>query len=119
MIPTTTRITAQTRWNNQRRIIVKDNTKSQTEPGGHYALQSEKDSSGVICENGGTDYCPQKGKNAHDNEIKELEQRIQAIKEQLRIALKKRDELASSVELTKADHQTPADTGTKANNDRR
>ncbi|XP_032903088.1 glutamate receptor ionotropic, NMDA 3A-like [Amblyraja radiata] len=119
VLPTTTRVTAETRWNNQRRIIVKDNTKSQTELGSHYALQSEKDSSGVICENGGTDYCQQRGKNAHDNEIKELEQRIQAIKEQLRIALKKRDELASSVELTKDDHQTPAGTGTKANNDRR
>ncbi|XP_059848393.1 glutamate receptor ionotropic, NMDA 3A [Hypanus sabinus] len=121
--PTTIRATAQTRWNNQRRIIVKDNVKRQAEPGGcaqdHYALQSDKKSSGVICENGGIGYCPQRGKNAHDNEIKELERRIQTIKEQLRVALKKRDELAASIELSKDSHQTPSSTGNKENNDKR
>uniref|UniRef100_UPI00398F0867 glutamate receptor ionotropic, NMDA 3A n=1 Tax=Pristiophorus japonicus TaxID=55135 RepID=UPI00398F0867 len=120
---TTVRVTAQTRWNNSRRAVVKDSKKSQAQPESCardcYVVKSEKDSPGAICENGGIGHRQQAGRNAQDNELKELELRIQTIKEQLRVALNKRDELAASIERPKDGHLTPPNTGGKENNDKR
>ncbi|XP_060702579.1 glutamate receptor ionotropic, NMDA 3A [Hemiscyllium ocellatum] len=121
--PTTVRVTSQARWNNVRRAVVKGNRRTQSElqacPRDPYMVKSEKEPPGVICENGGIEHYQQGEKNVRDIELKELEQRIQVIKEQLRIAMNKRDELAACIDLPKDSHQTPTDTGSKENHDKR
>ncbi|GCC16481.1 hypothetical protein chiPu_0022430, partial [Chiloscyllium punctatum] len=121
--PTTVRVNSQARWNNVRRAVVKGNRRTQSElqacPRDPYMVKAEKEPPGVICENGGIEHYQQGEKNVRDIELKELEQRIQAIKEQLRIAMNKRDELAACIDLPKDSHQTPTDTGSKENHDKR
>uniref|UniRef100_M3XI73 Glutamate receptor n=1 Tax=Latimeria chalumnae TaxID=7897 RepID=M3XI73_LATCH len=112
---------SQAGWNNQRRTPFKDNKRVQfnleTFKSDLVLTSSEKDPTVHSYENGKPALSPEK--NSNETELKELEQRIQLIKEQLRAAITRKNELEACLALPKDNCQTSTNSQVKERNENR